>query len=56
MICSENDQKTHAQDYFKNKSYIPQLLTRKFSRTESISRHAFQLSRVSSSVKFGILT
>ena len=30
IICSENDLKTHIQEYFENESYIPQLFTRKF--------------------------
>ena len=37
MINSENDLKTHAQEYVKNEAYIPQLLNRKFSPTEAIS-------------------
>ena len=34
MIRSENDLKTRAQEYFQNKSYILQLLTREFSPRE----------------------
>ena len=31
MICSENDLRMRAQEYFQNESYVPRLFIRKFS-------------------------